>query len=177
MSEFPFKWITGSVAVGYAPRSESDLHRIREAGIDTIVNLCAECYDLSDAELASGFQVYYLPILDEEAPELEDLEKLTAWLQKKITAHHRVLIHCRYGIGRTGTIALSYLIDSGHSFKEAKRILRQTPSWPSTRVQQELVNQFITRKGHSSVAGSLKEPNSGGLSKFFDRWEKLSRWV
>jgi hypothetical protein len=73
--------------------------------------------------------------------------------------------------------ALSYLIDSGHSFKEAKRILRQTPSWPLTLVQKELVDQFITRKGHSSVAGKIEEPNPGGLSRFFDRWEKLSRWV
>jgi protein-tyrosine phosphatase len=176
MSEYPIKWLTDSVAVGYAPRSESDLHRIREATIDAIVNLCAECYDLSDAERAFGFQVYSLPIFDEEAPALESLEELIAWLQTKTAAGHRVLIHCRYGIGRTGTIALAYLIDAGHSFKEAKRILRQTPSWPSTRVQQELVDQFITRKGHSSVADSLKMPKSSGFSKFFDRWEKLSRW-
>lgn len=177
MSEYPIQWLTDSVAVGYAPRSESDLQRIRDARIDTIVNLCAECYDLSDSERSFGFQVYYLPINDEDAPGLEDLEKLIAWIQAKIAAGHRVLVHCRYGIGRTGTIALSYLIDAGHSFTEAKSILRQTPSWPSTRIQQKLVDQFITRKGHSSVAGMLKTPKSGGFSKFFDRWEKLSRWV
>jgi protein-tyrosine phosphatase len=176
MPDYPFKWLTESVAVGYAPRSENDLQQIREAGIDTIVNLCAECYDLSDAESSFGFQVYYLPIFDEDAPELAQLEELIAWMHVKTAAGHRVLVHCRYGIGRTGTITLSYLIDSGHGFKEAKSILKKTPAWPSTRVQQELVDQFITRKGYSSIAGGLKESKPSGISRFFDRWEKLSRW-
>jgi hypothetical protein len=42
MPEYPVRWITSELAVGYAPRSHDDLATIRTQGIDAIVNLCAE---------------------------------------------------------------------------------------------------------------------------------------
>ena len=82
MDEYPLKWITKSLAVGYAPRSVDDLQTIRASGIRAIVNLCAECYDLNKAESGFNFEVYYLPIADEAAPSLEELEILIGWIAK-----------------------------------------------------------------------------------------------
>ena len=78
MKEYPVRWIATELAVGYAPRSYKDLGAIRAQGIAAIVNLCAECYDLFDSEKNAGFEVYYVPIPDEDAPALEDLEKALA---------------------------------------------------------------------------------------------------
>ena len=50
MQEYPIRWITNELAVGYAPRSHDHLATIRALGITAIVNLCAECYDLHDTE-------------------------------------------------------------------------------------------------------------------------------
>jgi len=50
MQQYPVRWITAELAVGYAPRSHNDLTTIRAQGIAAIVNLCAECYDLYDTE-------------------------------------------------------------------------------------------------------------------------------
>jgi hypothetical protein len=46
MQEYPVRWITTKLAVGYAPRSHNDLATIRAQGIAAIVTLCAEGYDL-----------------------------------------------------------------------------------------------------------------------------------
>lgn len=176
MSTYPLKWISDSVAVGYAPRSESDLSTIRAQGIEAIVNLCAECYDLNETESNYGFNVYYLPIVDETTPTLEALDDVIVWMQQIIHSGQRVLVHCRYGIGRTGTVVLSYLIHAGFGFKEAKKMMKQTPSWPANREQEELVDQFALKVGKAS---SLERPQVARpkvISKFFDRWNSLSKW-
>jgi hypothetical protein len=48
---------------------------LRTQGIDAIVNLCAECLDLCDSEKNAGFDVHFLPVPDEGAPDMESLEK------------------------------------------------------------------------------------------------------
>ena len=55
MQQYPVRWITTELAVGYAPRSHEHLETIRAHGIAAIINLCAECYDLHDTEKNAGF--------------------------------------------------------------------------------------------------------------------------
>ena len=93
MQEYPIKWITENLAVGYAPRSHADLETIRTQGISAIVNLCAECYNLHELEKIANFEVYYLPIPDEGAPDMEDLEKALTWIEESIANGNKVLIH------------------------------------------------------------------------------------
>jgi NagD protein len=69
MPQYPVRWITTELAVGYAPGSYNDLAAIRAQGVAAIVNLCAECYDLVDIEKNAGFDVYYIPIPDEKEVE------------------------------------------------------------------------------------------------------------
>lgn len=63
MEEYPLKWINDDLAVGYAPRLAGQLQPIHDAGINAIVNLCTECYDLHEVEKDSNFEVHYLPIV------------------------------------------------------------------------------------------------------------------
>jgi len=121
MSPYPATWITDSLAIGYAPMSYAELDAIKAIGIDAIVNLCAEFSDLHDIEKAFGFEVYYLPIWDEDIPEMEDMEKALAWLDEAIYLGKKVLVHCRHGIGRTGTFVTSYMIRKGLGLKAASK--------------------------------------------------------
>ena len=75
MSDYTLTWITESLAVGHAPMSYDDLDYIRAQGIGAIVNLCGEFCDLHEIEEQSGFEVYFLPIPDETAPDMAELEK------------------------------------------------------------------------------------------------------
>ena len=75
MSKYELTWITEHLAAGHAPFSHEDLAEMRRQGIDAIVNLCGEYCDLHEIQQDSGFEVYYLPIADECAPDMAELKK------------------------------------------------------------------------------------------------------
>ena len=176
MDEYPLKWITETLAVGYAPRSEEHLQSIHAAGIGAIVNLCAECYDLNEAEAASNFEVYYLPIADEGTPGLEELDTLIVWMNRLIESGNRILVHCRYGIGRTGTVVLAFLIHSGLDFKKAREMMEPTPSWPSNRAQKELIDRYIMRLHGVSIKKHFSNKSTNTISKYFEKLETFLKW-
>ena len=70
---YRLEWVTDNLAVGYAPMSYADLDEIKKRGVNAIINLCAEYCDLHEIEGKTGFEVYYMPILDEDAPDMEEM--------------------------------------------------------------------------------------------------------
>ena len=138
MAGYQLTWITDDLAVGYAPMSYDELDAIRAQGIDAIVNLCGEFCDLHEIEENSGFEVYYLPIEDECAPEMASMETALDWLDEAIYLGKKVLVHCRHGIGRTGTFVTSYLLRRGLGLKAAEKRLRHTRATKGLRVRGEL---------------------------------------
>jgi protein-tyrosine phosphatase len=177
MREYPIKWITEHLAVGYAPRSPADLETIRSQGIAAIVNLCAECYDLHELEKRANFDVNYLPIPDEGAPEMEDLEKTLAWIEDCIANRKKVLIHCRYGIGRTGTMVIAYLFKKGLSLRQALNNMKHTPSVPMSDQQWRLLRKYSEKLGIPKApvleAQSEMAVESG---TFFKNWAAMQKW-
>lgn len=177
MKEYPVKWITPDIAVGYAPRSQEALATIRANGVEAIVNLCAECFDLHQLEKSAGFDVCYVPVQDEDAPSMEDLERTLEWMAEHIKNGKKVLVHCRFGIGRTGTMIAAYLMSEGYSFKEALRKMKHTPSTPMSYEQFRLLRRY------SDVLGLRKAPVreaekliAAESNTFFKRWETLRDW-
>ncbi len=174
-ADYPVKWITADLAVGYAPRSADDLHAVRSAGIGAIVNLCAECYDLHAAEADAGFAVHHLPVTDEDVPDMADLIAAIDWMASRIAVGSRVLVHCRYGIGRTGTVVLAYLLRSGHDIAAARRMMQHTPSWPANRRQEDLIERFAADIGREVGDRSLSMERPG-TATFFQRWRAFLNW-
>jgi len=174
MSQYPITWITESLAVGYAPMSYAQLDSIKARGIDAIVNLCAEFSDLHDIEESSGFEVYYLPIWDEDIPKMEEMEKALAWLDEAIYLGKKVLVHCRHGIGRTGTFITSYMIRKGLTLKAALKKLKPSNANPSNYGQWKLLKKYGKKSGILKIREpSLEIKNRVDLSLFFSDYESL----
>jgi hypothetical protein len=178
MTGYAPSWITDNIAVGSAPMSYADLDDIKAMEIDAIVNLCAEFSDLHDLEAGHGFEVCYLPVWDEETPEMEKLEKALEWLDEVIYLGKKVLVHCRHGVGRTGTFVISYMIRRGLEIKEASRKLKRSRANPSNYGQWKLLKAYKKQSGRLTIRQpSLEVNNRVELNPFFDEYDALIRSV
>jgi protein-tyrosine phosphatase len=174
MSAYPLTWVTNQLAVGHAPMSYDELRAIREQGVDSIVNLCGEYCDLHQIQKDFGFEVYYLPVQDNEAPSLQEVEKALQWLDEAIYLGKKILVHCHLGIGRTGTFVTSYLLRRGFSMKLARRKLKKT------RAESTSFNQwwFLRKFGKKEGKLTIREPSLEGirlvnLAPYFEAYETL----
>ncbi|NDV18295.1 phosphatase [Pseudodesulfovibrio sp. JC047] len=169
-------WVTDQLGVGHAPMSHPQLEAIHAQGVDAILNLCGEFCDLHDIEKEAGFEVHYLPLDDEEAPSLIELEKTLAWLDEAIYLGKKVLIHCRHGIGRTGTVLNAYLLRRGLGHKLAGRALKRLKSKPANFVQWRTVRKYGKQSGRLNIREpSLEFKRLVDLSPFFNDYEELAQ--
>lgn len=173
-SNYPIYWVTNHLATGPAPMSYDHLDSLKAEGIDAIMNLCAEYCDLHDIESKQGFEVYYLPIEDEETPQLQALETALAWMDEAIYLGKKVYVHCRHGIGRTGTIISAYLLRRGLGSKLVKQKLKKMRSRPANFDQWWLVRKIGKKEGRLTIREpSLEWKTLVDLSPFFTDYEAL----
>lgn len=106
-----------------------DLARIRDWGAVAVVTLM-EAHELAKYQVerlgaaveAFGLEWHHLPIIDADVPR-EPFEAL--WvrsgprLREHLAAGRRILLHCRGGLGRTGTIAARLLAELGMPTRDA----------------------------------------------------------
>lgn len=171
---YELTWITSSLAVGYAPMSYAELDDIKAQGIKAIVNLCGEFCDLHEIEEGSGFEVYFLPIPDENAPDMAEMEKALEWLDEALYLGKKVLVHCRHGIGRTGTFVSAYLIRRGLGLKVAEKTLKGTRASPTNYAQWSLLKKYGKQSGKLTIREpSLESNNTVDLADFFAEYEAL----
>ena len=171
-------WVTDHLAVGHAPMSYEQLASLREQGVNAILNLCAEFCDLHSVEAEQGFEVYYMPVPDEEAPQLEELDKALAWLDEAIYLGKKVLIHCRHGIGRTGTVLNAYLLRRGLGHKLAGKKLKGLKSKPSNFDQWWTIRKYGRNSKRLTVrAPCLEFKHLVDLRPFLEDYRKLAEQV
>lgn len=166
---YRLEWVTKNIAVGGAPLSYAQLETIRLQGVDAIVNLCAEYCDLHDIESGYGFEVFYLPIHDEGTPERTKMEEAMLWMDKAIDRNKRILIHCRLGIGRTGTLLYSYLGSRNLFDGVEKETLDRLRCRPGSCSQWRMANEYLPPNHDLSWSRVL----TARLAKFR---KAVSRW-
>jgi protein tyrosine phosphatase (PTP) superfamily phosphohydrolase (DUF442 family) len=101
---------------GAAPGADG-LKALARHGVATVVDLRAEDdltnYDALLSEL--GIKRVHIPLRDGQAPSQEQVSQFLRAVEE---SPGRVFVHCGAGVGRTGTMAASYLVSSGKATPE-----------------------------------------------------------
>lgn len=135
---------------------------------------------------ARGMEWHHLPITDVDVP---DAAFETAWLysglrlREHLRAGRNVLLHCRGGLGRSGTIAARLLVELGWQADAAIRAVRaQRPGAIETRAQEAHVRNTPAmprdETADSRALGCILGGALGdafGYAIEFDRWNAIAR--
>jgi hypothetical protein len=151
-------WVTpGRLLGGEYPGGESEEHTrerlnaLIEAGVNCFVDLTrpGELPAYSPL-LPMGTWYFHLPILDHGLPVDRDyMRQIQFALGNALAAGRCLYVHCRMGIGRTGTVLGCQLVEQGLSGEDALDQLnrawrqceraRRWPSIPETPEQSQYV--------------------------------------
>ncbi|WP_198046074.1 ADP-ribosylglycohydrolase family protein [Novosphingobium aquimarinum] len=146
----------------------TDLDAVHDWGACVVVTLIEEhelaalqVSDMGEAVAARHMDWYHLPIRDVTAPG-KAFE--AAWASAGAELRHRlacgfdVLIHCKGGLGRAGTVAARLLVELGEEPDEVIRKLRQTrPGAIETREQERHV------RACRPVAPSIRDTSASAI--------------
>lgn len=143
------------------------LECLLEAGITSFLDLTEQhelpSYEPLLHEIAAASPLYYrrLPITDHSVPESPGrMTEILDYLDAELSAGRNVYVHCRAGIGRTGTTVACHLIRSGLDNEQAlaqlQRLWRQcarSRSWPSVPETDEQI-EFVKGWRDRALSGN-----------------------
>ncbi|MDP6348172.1 MAG: dual specificity protein phosphatase family protein [Chloroflexota bacterium] len=141
-----FWLIPGHLAGGGHPGrvgSQGDvLHAMERLGYDAILTLTEDA--LEPEPLAEfGFQYLHLPIVNMDAPSIEQGEQAVAFLRERIDAGGQAYVHCYAGYGRTGAILAAYLVATGTApFTAIQQLRTVRPGAIESAAQERFVLYF-----------------------------------
>lgn len=150
--------LAGTPRPGIVQDLDYDLKALQRVGITTLVTLTETRPD-SEALAEYGIDNIWAPFRDMTAPSITLAVDLCKRIQQLCDGNDVVAVHCRAGLGRTGTILASQLIWEGAPALDALETVRRIePRWVQSDEQVEFLERF---------ALFLKErgKNLTGLSK------------
>ncbi len=174
----PGKNATSKFGFPWARSLRADLTRLRdELGANVLVSLIEdhELRTLGIPDLVSearnhGFDVLRFPIVDYTAPsDAADTRRLVDGIVERLDLGDRVIIHCRGGLGRAGTIGGCTLLALGEPIEQVFQTLvaARGPSCPEKEEQREFVRAF----GRALAEHPLERPSQLALGSIHSEIE------
>lgn len=169
----PGQLLAGEYPGGATPKAtRGRLQRLLAAGIECFFDLTQPGeiapHPPYESELPAGIEYLRAPVTDHAVPEERaQMAAILDALSRVLGSGRRVYLHCRAGIGRTGTVAACLLIERGMAPEEAlaelNRVWRQSararrwPNVPETAEQIQYVRSWV-RLRVAAASDPLLEP-------------------
>lgn len=125
---------------------DADLAWLRTQGIGALLSLTET--SLPEASLARhGLESLHLPVDDLTAPSPEQLDQALAFIDHGRARDRAVVVHCKVGEGRTGTVLAAYLIRAGRTVDQALADVRALrPGAVGVVAQEQALRAFARRR-------------------------------
>lgn len=156
-----FNWIlpgqlAGSGRPGLIAQLEDDLAWLRSARIRHVVSLTREPLQVPPD---SGFEIHHFPIFDMGIPTPRRAADLCRKIIVDLERRAPVLLHCKAGLGRTGTMLACSLVSLGDPAETAVARIRQVSSfYIQNAVQERFVSHYAEFLQEQEASGLLPEP-------------------
>lgn len=146
-----FGWLTeGQLAGSGGLIHHVELTWLWEQGVRAIVSLTE--FSLRREKLLLhqldplGFVYHHIPVVDETAPSQEQVDEFIRFVNEMLNLGRAVLVHCRGGYGRTGTMLACYLVSRGWEAEKAIAEVRaRRPGSIVPQVQRECIVEYAER--------------------------------
>ncbi len=145
-----FAWLmpgqlAGTPWPGLVHPADYDLGLLQDVGVTRLVSLTDRPFDARRAA-ACGMAVSHEAITDMHPPTAEQALRLCRCLDEWLDRAEVVALHCRAGLGRTGTLLAAYWIwrhggrlDGAQALREVRQ---RHPGWVQSASQIEFLNRF-----------------------------------
>lgn len=147
--------LAGTPMPGIVQDLDYDLTALRRVGVTWLLNLTERAPDrplLATYDLSCA----WYPIDDAEAPGIIQGISICTQIERLLAEGEVVAVHCRGGLGRTGTVLAAYLIWEGSKALDALEAVRRVePRWVQSEVQVRFLEKFAT-----TVASLTKRPTA-----------------
>jgi len=133
---------------------EADLQRLRDHyHCDLLVSLMEPheyewlgMADLFDRARALGIETVHFPIVDGDAPRADEMPEFAALIDRVLAAARlgqTIVVHCRGGLGRSGTVAAACLVALDHEPADAiERVRAARPGAVESASQERWVHSY-----------------------------------
>jgi len=134
--------LAGTPRPGIVHDLEYDLKALRRVGVTTLITLTETAPDTA-AMAAFEIDNIWSPFPDMHAPSITQAVSLCKQIQQLCESGGVVAVHCRAGLGRTGTILAAFLIWEGQGALDALEAVRRIePRWVQSDAQVAFLEKF-----------------------------------
>jgi ABC-type multidrug transport system ATPase subunit/protein tyrosine phosphatase (PTP) superfamily phosphohydrolase (DUF442 family) len=142
-----FRWILpglfgGTPRPGIFERLSDDLAALKGLGVEHVINLCDEP-GVPEAAEEAGLVWHHFPVAEINPPSIQDAVNLCTLIDHWMERKEPVVAHCRACVGRTGTLAVAYLVFRGVDVATALREVRGVDEqYVQSGEQEEFFHEF-----------------------------------